>query len=133
MVERIVRQRLVGVLAASVLAAPAPASAAYAVGMAEAGVTLCDRLASLPLDKQRVAEPVERVANHKTAIVACEADLRGHPGHPRRLLQLGTLVDHHLQPLRLIKTFGECLIEFAIFGLRLLIGAECHAIGGTRG
>ena len=101
--------------------------------MAEAGVTLCDRLASLPFDKQRVAESVERVVNLKTAIVACEADLRGHPGHPRRLLQLGALVDHHLQPLLLIKTFGECLIEFAIFGLRLLIGAECHAIGGTRG
>ena len=76
---------------------------------------------------------MERVANLKTAIVACEADWRGHRDHHRLLLQLGALVDHHIQPNCPIKTFGECLIEFAIFGLRPLIGAECHAIGGTRG
>ena len=63
--------------------------------MAEAGTTLFDRLASLPLDKQRVAELVERVANLKTAIVACEADLRG-PGSSPPVAATGRLVDHHI-------------------------------------
>lgn len=61
--------------------------------MADGGVTACDRLASLPFDGQRVAKPVERVANLEVAIAACEADLRKHPDHPRLLLQLGALVD----------------------------------------
>jgi TPR repeat protein len=61
--------------------------------LADVGVTMCDRLASLPFDGQRVAEPVRQVANLEDAISACETDLRKHPNHPRLLLQLGALVD----------------------------------------
>ena len=86
--------------------------------MAEAGITLFDRLASLPLDKQRVAEQVERVANLKTAIVAFAADLRGHRIIPACCCNWARWSITTIKPFRLIKTFGECLIDFAIFGLR---------------
>jgi TPR repeat protein len=93
MVERFLRRRLVCVLAASILAALNPPSVTHAIGNADGGVTMCDELASLPFDGQRVAEPVERVDDLEVAIAACEADLRKHPDHPRLLLQLGALVD----------------------------------------
>ena len=93
MVERILRRRLVCALAASILAALCPLSTTHAIGMTDVGVTSCDRLASLPFDGQRVAEPVVRVDDLEGAIAACEADLRKHPNHPRLLLQLGALVD----------------------------------------
>jgi TPR repeat protein len=65
----------------------------HAVGLADVGVTSCDRLASLSFDEQRVAKPVVRVVDLEVAIAACEASLQKFPNHPRLLLQLRALVD----------------------------------------
>ena len=93
MVEMFLRQRLVCVVAASVFTALGPLSAAHAIGIADADVTACDRVASLPFDARRVAKPVGRVVDLEAAIAACEADLRKYSNHPRLLLQLGALLD----------------------------------------
>lgn len=93
MVDRYLRRRLVCVFAASILASLYSQTAARAVGMADVGVTQCDRLASLPFDDQRVAKPAGPVRDLEAAIAVCEADLARHPDHPRLLLQLGALVD----------------------------------------
>jgi TPR repeat protein len=93
MVEGILRQRLVGALAIGILAALCFSPATRAVGVADVGVTTCDRLAALPFDEQRVAEPAHRVADLEAAIAACEKDLALYPDHPRLLLQLGALMD----------------------------------------
>lgn len=93
MIDVHLRQRLVCVFAASILAALWTPVATHAVGMADTGVTACDSLAALPFDEQRVAEPAGRVTDLEAAISTCQADLRQFPDHPRLLLQLGALVD----------------------------------------
>lgn len=97
MVETGVR-RLIYAIAASVLALHSPSSTTIAAAAADVGVTACDRLASLPFDEARVAEPVRDVADVDAAIAACESDLRQYPDHPRLLLQLGVLMGRQERP-----------------------------------
>jgi TPR repeat protein len=97
MVETGVR-RLIYAIAASVLALHGPSSTTNAAAAADVGITACDRLASLPFDEARVAEPVRHVGDVDAAVAACQADLRNFPDHPRLLLQLGVLMDRQEQP-----------------------------------